>query len=243
MRTNKLKQNLKAGRVTSLCQLYFPSTTMVELIGKAGFDCVLLDGEHGTIGPESLDDLCRTAELVGITPIARVPNIEASTIQSYLDRGVLGILGPGIDTAEDARQLVDACLYPPVGRRGVGGAPRGADFRDVSAESDIERTNAETLVVAFLEHVEAMSNLDEIVAVEGIDSYYVGPADTALSLGVPGELDHPEVKGFEDRVREAAQAAGKPYFDDVTVGAQATHLFLDGARSFLEANRTVLAQA
>ena len=241
MRTNKLLDNMKAGRRTSVCQLYFPSATLVELMGLAGLDCVLVDGEHGTFTPENLDDLCRVAELVGLTPIARVPNIELSTIQSYLDRGIMGILGPGIDTGEDAQKLVDACRYPPLGKRGIGGAPRWVNFENVAGREQIEAANARILVVAFLEHIEAMENLDEIVEVEGIDAYYVGPADTSLSLGFPGEIDHPRVREFEERVRAAAQARGKQYFGDVIVGQRATNFFLDGARAFLEANKDALS--
>lgn len=241
MRTNTLLTNMKAGRRTSLCQLYFPSATLVELMGMAGLDCVIFDGEHGTFTPENLDDLCRVAELAGVTPIARVPNIESSTIQSYLDRGVVGIFGPGIDTKEDARQLVDACRFHPIGKRGIGGAPRWVAFQDYASREQTEEANAQIVVVAFLEHIAAMDNIDEIMEVDGIDAYYVGRADTSLSLGVPGEIDHPKVREFEDRVREAAHAHGKAYFDEVIVGQRATNFFLDGARAFLEANKEALA--
>ena len=240
MRTNKILDNMRAGRMTSVCQLYFPSTTLVELMGLAGLDCVAFDGEHGTFTPGDLDDLCRVAELVGLTTIARVPNIESSTIQSYLDRGVMGILGPGVDNKEDARQLVNACRYPPLGKRGTGGAPRGANFRNVSTQKHIDRANSQILVVAFLEHTDAIANLDEIMEVDGIDAYYVGPADTALSLGYPGQLDHPQIKGFEAKVRESAHAHGRKYFGDVIVGERATNMFLNGAKAFLEANKAAL---
>jgi len=241
MRTNKLLTNMRAGRKTSLCQLYFPSTTLVELMGLAGLDCVAFDGEHGTFTPENLDDLCRVAELVGLTPIARVPNIESSTIQSYLDRGILGILGPGIDTKKDAQKLVDACRYPPLGKRGIGGAPRWVHFEHVASREQIEEANSQILVVAFLEHLDAMEHLDEIMRVEGIDAYYVGPADTSLSLGFPGEIHHSKVKEFEAKVRKTAHAHGRKYFGDVIVGQRATNFFLDGARAFLEANKEGLS--
>ncbi len=145
MRTNKMLANMKAGRTTSLCQLYSPSTTLVELIGLAGFDCVLFDGEHGTFTTETLDDLCRVAELVGLTPIARVPDLNSALIQGYLDR-----------------------------------------------------------------------------------------------LGHAGELDHPEVLAFSERVRSAAAQRGRQYLCDVIVGERATNLFLKGARDFLQANRESL---
>ena len=205
-----------------------------------GIECLLIDGEHGTFTTRDLDDMCRVAELHGLTPIARVPNVEESTIQSYLDRGVLVIFAPGIDTAEDARQLVDASRYPPVGKRGIGGAPRWVGYQSVANRQQIEEANAGITVVAFLEHREAMDNLEEIMSVEGIDSYYVGPADMSLSLGHPGEIDHPEVEACVDRVRQAALARGRSYLGDVIVGERATNLFLNGARAFLEANAEAL---
>jgi len=103
MRSNKILARMKEGRPATGCQLAFPSAALIELLGIADLDFVLLDGEHGTFSWESLEDMCRVADLAGITAIARVPNIEESTILRYLDRGVQGILGPGIDTGEQAR--------------------------------------------------------------------------------------------------------------------------------------------
>ena len=241
MRKNRFLANLKAGRKTSVCQLYFPSAPVVELIGLAGLDCVLFDGEHGTFTPEDLDDLCRVAELGGLDTIARVPEISAPAIQSYLDRGVMGILGPGVDTKEDARKLADACRYPPIGKRGIGGAPRWLRYENVASREQIEEANSEILVVAFLEHIDAMENLDDIMSVEGIDAYYVGPADMSLSLGLPGELEHPKVKDVENTVRQAALARGRYYLGDGIAGVRATSMFLDGAKLFLETNRAALS--
>ncbi len=237
MRTNKIKANMNAGKLSYGCQLAFPSAPLIELMGKAGLDFVVLDGEHGTFGWEAVDDMCRVADLADVTAIARVPNIEPSTILRYLDRGVMGVLGPGIDTKEDAQQLVDACLYAPQGKRGLGGAPRAADYATVSDRAYVERTNSEMLVVAFLEHAEAIDNLDDILSVEGIDAYYVGPQDISMSLGLLGQPDHPKVHELTDRVRAAAEAVGRHYFGDVIRADRATNFFLNGVEAFLEANR------
>lgn len=240
MQKNKLLENIEAGRRTSICQLYSPSATLVEWIGLTGMDCLLIDGEHGTFTTRDLDDMCRAAELHGLTPIARVPNIAQSTIQSYLDRGVMGILGPGIDTAHDARTLVEASRYPPAGQRGIGGAPRWVGYQSVADRQQIEEANSRILVVAFLEHRAAMDNLEEIMSVEGIDAYYVGPADMSLSLGHPGQIEHPDVEACVDKVRQAAVARGRTYLGDVIVGERASNLFFNGARAFLEANAEAL---
>ena len=130
--------------------------------------------------------------------------------------------------------------YPPLGKRGIGGAPRWVGFGHVASQAQIEEANSQILVVAFLEHVAAIENLEEIVCVEGIDAYYVGPADMSLSLGLPGQIDHPKVKEVKAEVRRVAQDHGKYYLDDFIVGERATNMFLEGARAFLEANREAL---
>ena len=107
-RINRVKQAIGDGRIATGFSLCFPSPHIVEILGRLDFDFVWLDGEHGPFSLESLEDHCRTADAVGITPIARVPNIQTSTILQYLDRGIQGILGPHIASKADAEQLVKA---------------------------------------------------------------------------------------------------------------------------------------
>ncbi len=236
MRTNNVIARMSKGEVARGCILTFPSSTIVELIGMAGFDFVQFDGEHGPFTPESLDDLCRVADMSGLTPIARVPNIDASTILRFLDRGVMGIMGPHITTGERARELADACRYAPLGKRSFGSG-RGAYFGSFpSGPQYMEHTNAQILVIAQLEDVEVLEHLDEILSVEGIDLYASGAQDIAQSLGLPGEPDHPSVTKFESEVRRAVHAAGKKTTADVMVDARATNLFLEASRGFVQAN-------
>ena len=236
MKLNRILARIKEGRRATGCQLSFPSTTLVEVMGIAGLDFVHVDGEHGIFSWESVDDICRTADLSGLTVIARVPNIEESTILRYLDRGVQGILGPGIDTKAQAQQLVDACYYAPLGKRGLGGAPRASGYVHLADREYIEQANSQMFVAAFLEHPEAIENLDEILTVDGIHSYYVGPQDMSMSMGLPGQPDHPRVKEVTARVKEAANAIGKYYLGDLIKGDRATNYFLSGVKSFLESH-------
>ena len=241
MRPNKILARMREGRPATGCQLAFPSAALIDLMGLAGLDFVILDGEHGTFSWESLEDMCRVADLAGVTTIARVPNIEESTILRYLDRGVQGILGPGIDTGEQARQLVDACYYAPLGRRGLGGAPRAADYVNLAGREYLDGANREMLVVAFLEHAEALDNLDDILAVDGIHAYYVGPQDMSVSLGLGGQPHHPRIEEVTEQVKRAAEAAGKRYFGDMVVADRATNFFLKGIEVWLDENRDRLA--
>ena len=163
-----------------------------------GFDLVQHDGEHGLFSPESIDEMCRVADGFGLNVIARVPGIDSSTINSYLDRGVTGIWGPHIETAGEARALVDASLFGPDGQRSWGGG-RG-NYYNNSALMDIpggERTeymrqaNANMLVLCQLESARAFENLDAILEVEGIDGYVFGPNDLGAVHGASGAAGSP----------------------------------------------------
>ena len=235
MRVNQVIVKIKKGEIAYGCNLNFPSTAILELMGMAGFDYVQFDAEHGPFTPESLDDLCRVADMAGLTPMARVPNIDRSTILRFLDRGIMGILGPHITSRERAQQLADACRYVPQGKRSFGSG-RGAYFGNFSSGPDyMEHTNSNVLVMAQLEDVEVLDNLDEILTVDGIDFYASGPQDIAQSMGFQGQPNHPRVKDFEGQVVARVHAAGRKMVSDVTVSAVAAALFLDGARSFLKA--------
>ena len=241
MHQNKILANMKVGKVSTGCQIAFPSTVLMELMGIGGIDFVLIDGEHGTFSWEAIDDMCRVANLAEVTPIARVPNIESSTILRYLDRGIQGVFGPGIDSREDAQQLVDACYYAPKGTRGLGGAPRAAAYANLADLDYIKRANAEMFVVAFLEHITALENLDEIMEVEGIHAYYVGPQDMSVSMGLGGKPDHPRIKEASSLVRKAAEERGRKYLGtDIFVADRASNFFLNGIAAFMESHKDKL---
>lgn len=234
MRVNSVVSNMAQGRMSYGLNLSFPSTTLIELAGRVGFEFVTFDSEHGPFTVDILDDLCRVADMAGLTPMARVPDIEHPTILRFLDRGIMGITGPHIVDARRAQKLADACRYVPRGLRSFGSG-RGAYFGDVeSLPGYMERTNNNILVIAQLEDVQVLDNIEDILAVEGIDLYASGAQDIAQSLGLPGQPNHPDVLEFEARVRDAVHAAGKRMADDVMSSARATNMFMDSARAFLE---------
>ena len=237
MRVNNVITKMQAGEMAYGCSLTFPFPAVVELMGQAGLDHVSFDSEHGPFTPESLDDLCRVADMAGLTPMARVPNIDSSTILRFLDRGMMGITGPHITTGDRAQQLADACRYVPRGKRSFGSG-RGAYRGDISSGPEyMEHTNSQILVMAQLEDSEVLEHLDDILAVDGIDLYSSGAQDIAQSMGMPGQPNHPRVKEFESQVAARVRAAGKKMTSDVIVTTGASRLFLDGARAFLQAQK------
>ena len=236
MRTNNVITKMNAGETAYGCGFSFASPTLIELAGRAGFDFVSFDSEHGPFTIDILDDLCRFADMAGLTPMARVPDIEAPTILRFLDRGIMGITGPHIVNGDRARQLADACRYVPRGSRSYGSG-RGAYFSDfppgVTGYDYMAHANDNILVIAQLEDIEVLDNLDDILSVEGIDLFASGAQDIAQSLGLPGQPAHPRVREFERQVRDAVHAAGRRMADDVMASMRADHVFLDGARAFM----------
>jgi 2-keto-3-deoxy-L-rhamnonate aldolase RhmA len=234
MRINNVVSKMDAGEMAYGANLSFPSTTLIELSGRAGFDFVTFDSEHGPFTVDLLDDLCRVADMAGLTPMARVPDIEHPTILRFLDRGILGVTGPHIIDGERAQKLADACRYTPRGKRSFGSG-RGAYFGDFeSGQEYMAHTNDNILVIAQLEDVQVLDHLDDILSVEGIDLFTSGAQDIAQSLGLPGQPNHARVKEFEAQIRDAVHAAGRKMAEDVMISARATNMFLDGARAFLQ---------
>src|SRR5271170_7238607 len=232
---NRIKAAMRAGRKACGYGLTFPSPWVIDILGKLDFDYVFIDGEHGPFGLDQLEDLCRTAERHNLTTIARVPDIGSSTILRYLDRGIIGILGPHVATEADARQLVRACYFGPLGKRSFG-ANRGTDYNAGIADKAAyyREANEEMLVCALLEDAAVLDNLDAILAVPGIDLYGIGPIDFAQSLGYPGQLDHPAVVKATQQITERIHQAGRHMLADALTSAGVSDMLLEAGRHILE---------
>lgn len=242
LRKNNIFAKNREGELGLGLGLVYPSAEAVELVGMlGGFDYINLDGEHGLFSPESIDAMVRVADGYGLTVTARVPNLMSSTINQFLDRGVIGVLGPHVDTAEDAKALVDACRFVPEGQRSWGGG-RGTFYNDggLLGQPGLKRTeymeaaNKEMLVMAQLETATAFENLDSILEVEGIDAFAWGSNDLAQSMGLPGQPDHPDVKVAEASVAERIHAAGRKMSYDISSAIGLPEIVLSGARAYLE---------
>lgn len=209
MRTNDLKRKLASGQTVVGSFAYVPSAKLTEIIGLLGFDFVVVDMEHGPIDTSIAEDMVRAAELTGVTPLIRVTRNSPELILRALDIGAQGIHVPDITTAEDARSAAASSKYGPVGRRGLAGV-RAADYGLKQPLGDYApAANRETMVIAHIESERAVQNLDELLAVDGIDVYYLGPEDISNSLGIPGQSKDPRVvKLVEDGIRKIV-GAGK----------------------------------
>ena len=210
MKPNRMKEKILRGEPALGCSVMFPSPQVVEMLGFAGFDWVLIDCEHGSIGPADIELMAMACDAVGITPIARPRTNSASDIQSVMDRGVMGVQVPHVNTAEDARRAVAAVKFGTGAARGLAAGTRpdswglGARMPDFAA-----RANAQSLVCVQLEHESALRNLDAILAVDGIDVFFIGPSDLSQSMGFPGDPKAPPVAEAIDRALATIRAAGR----------------------------------
>ena len=161
MKPNRMKQKLLVGEPAFGVSIMFPSPHIVDIVGRLGFDWVLIDCEHGSISVESVELMVMAAETAGVTPIARPPVNGFEAIGQLMDRGVMGVQVPHVNTAEDARRAVEAVKYHPLGERGLAAGVRSASYGyGMSMSEYAEYANSETLVCVQLEEAEAVRNVD-----------------------------------------------------------------------------------
>jgi len=189
---NKTKEKLAAGQRVIGYRIPFHAPNLVELAGEAGLDFVMMDGEHGSITPESAEDMIRAAEVVGVTPIVRAAANRPEIILRYADRGAMGIIVPHVNTRQEAEAAVAAVKYAPQGRRGF---VRGRWTLAYPGEEDVfAAANRETLVICMVEERDGLDNLDGIIQVPGVDVVLFGTGDLSQSLGYLGQTRHPKVR-------------------------------------------------
>ena len=205
---NKAKVRVREGGPVVGCQMMFAHPQVVEHLGRVGFDWVLFDGEHGPVSPESIEIGVLAAENVGITPLARVPVNRPEVILRFMDTGLAGVLVPHVDSADDARAAVRAVKYHPMGERGLAGV-RAAGYGAMSQTDFVGHSNAQTMVLAMIESVNAIQNIEAIASVEGLDVLNIGTSDLSQSMGRPGKKDDPELIEMVRRVIQVGKASGK----------------------------------
>jgi len=203
---NLLKAKLKEGKpvIGTFVGLGHPDVT--EVLSRLGFDWLLLDGEHSPMSIETMQRMMQSMNGSECIPIVRPQWNDMVIIKRVLDIGAYGLLIPWVNTKEEAEYAVSACKYPPEGLRGFG--PRRAALFDPDY---FQTANDEILIIVQIETRQALSNLDAILSVKGIDACYIGPADLSISfgLGLP-KWDNPEYMKAFDQVLTAAKKWGKP---------------------------------
>lgn len=201
--------------------LKIASPEIVEIMGNAGFDYVIIDCEHGPLSLYQAQDMVRAAEAVGISSVIRVAANDPVMIARALDVGANAVQIPQVSTKEAAQSAATAAKYAPMGERGLCPSVRASKYTHILTQDYLKKANEETMVIIHIEGAEGVKNIDEILTVEGIDVIFLGPYDLSQSLGLSGQADHPKVVEMMESVVEKAKAQGKivgTYVDHVETG-------------------------
>ena len=200
---NTLKTKLRNNELTIGSWITLGNTCVAEIMAQSGFEWLTIDMEHSVITLDTAQQLIQVIEGYGVVPLVRVGENNPNIIKRVMDAGAYGVIVPMVNTKEDAEAAVKAVKYPPIGTRGVGLARAqryGFNFDEYAAT-----INEESVVIAQIEDIKAVDNLEAILSIEGIDGCIIGPYDLSGSLGVPGNFDHPEMLAALKKVEETCK--------------------------------------
>jgi 2-keto-3-deoxy-L-rhamnonate aldolase RhmA len=186
----------------------FGGPAMIEIIGLAGFDAAFIDLEHNAFDLGEVRSMILAAEVVGITAMIRTPGLDTGLILRLLDYGAGGIYVPHVTSAADARAVVDAARYPPIGDRGLLPTSRAARYGSLGLTEHLRRAREEVVLGVMIEDAAGVDRIEEIASVEGLDLIAIGPTDLSRSLGVLGQPNDPKLEAAISRVLAAIRSAG-----------------------------------
>jgi 2-keto-3-deoxy-L-rhamnonate aldolase RhmA len=236
VRENAVKRTLARGGVALGTMVFeFNSTGIARADAAAGAEFVIFDMEHTGWSTDTIRTLVATARGAALVPMVRVPATQYHLIARPLDVGAMGIMVPNVETEEQARTVVRSARYPPLGARGAGFglAHDDYDYRGADALATMRRANEELLLIAQIESVRGLENVEQIAALEGIDVLWIGHFDLTNSMGIPTQFSHPDYLRAVERVVAACARFGK------AAGFMAADV--DGAREALAQGFRILA--
>lgn len=204
----QLKSKLAQSEITIGSWITLGHTAIAEIMASAGFDWLVLDMEHSVLELNEVQTIIQVLDGKQCPAIVRLTSNHPDQIKRVMDAGATGVMVPMIKSAADAQAAVDAVYYPPRGQRGVGLARAQGFGASFPAYKQWLEENA--MIVAMIEHIDAVNAIDSILAVPGIDAYIIGPYDLSGSMGRPGDLNHPDVQSAIARILEAGKRAQKP---------------------------------
>ena len=208
MKKSPLKIKLKSKELTIGSWISFGFTQTCEIMTKTSFDWLVIDMEHTAIDFNQCLILIQIIESNGVAPLVRVGANDPLLIKRAMDAGANGIIVPMVNTVTDAQRAIDALYYPPVGNRGVG-LGRVQNY-GVGFEEYKKWAKTEIVFIPQIEHIDGVNNLEDILALEEVDGFIVGPYDLSGSLNVPGQWDHPDVIKALNKVKKVLSQNLKP---------------------------------
>jgi len=209
MNKSDIKNKMYSGEICLGTWVFLPSPDVVEIIGLAGLDFVVIDMEHSPITYENTSSMIVAAESKGIAPYVRISQLNASHILRTLDTGAHGIQIPHVETAEDAREIIQYSKYYPLGERGMAPSTRAGKYTLKTNKELLKKANDETLIVLTLESESSLDKVAEMTNIAGVDVIYIGPYDLSQAMGLPGEVEHPDVLKNMERIFTFINKSGK----------------------------------
>jgi 2-dehydro-3-deoxyglucarate aldolase len=206
MLARKIKEKMRRGEASVGSWMSMAHPSIAEILSMAGYDWVVIETEHTAIDVSEVLRLIIAIEQRGCIPLVRLAWNDPIQAKAVLDSGAAGVLVPMVNTKADAQLAVNMTKYPPLGFRGVGLA-RAQGYGE-NFDEYVKQANDDSLLIVQIEHKDAVANIEEILSVPGIDGTFIGPYDLSLSLGIPGQIRHPEVVAAKKKVREATMARG-----------------------------------
>jgi 4-hydroxy-2-oxoheptanedioate aldolase len=207
---NAIKEKLARGEVVaSMTVRLVPGVEIVRIAKSAGFDTLYIDLEHSSLSIQATSQISIMALEAGVPAFVRVPANTPEYISRVLDGGALGVIAPGVRSAEEARAVVAAAKYPPLGERGLAPGLPHLQYRTFPAEEALPAMNDATMVIVQFESAAALAAMAEIVAVPGVDMVMIGTNDLLADLGLPGQYDHPKVDEAYSKTIKTCRAHGK----------------------------------
>lgn len=209
MNENKLKAIIGQDRAALGSWISLTDPAVVELLGLAGFDFAIIDQEHACLDYQTVENMVRAADAVGITPLVRVGQNNENAILRVMESGAHGVIVPHVMDGKSARFAVEAVKYQPRGFRGISALTRAARWTTVPLADHLRVSNEQTMVIPMVEDVEGIENIEEILSVDGVDVVFIGPADLARAYGVADKKDSPIVRDAIEGAAAAARRIGK----------------------------------
>ncbi|OGA47981.1 MAG: aldolase [Betaproteobacteria bacterium RIFCSPLOWO2_12_FULL_62_13] len=207
---NRVKEKLAREEVVaSMTVRLVRSIEIARMAASAGFDTLYVDVEHNGFSWDTTGQICMAALAAGITPFVRVPTTAPEHVAAALNGGALGVIAPHVRSAADARRVVAAAKFPPLGERSAGGPVPHLQFRSFPASQADPALNDATMVIVMMETLDALEHVEEIAAVEGMDMMMIGTNDLTAEMGIPGQYDDPRVRAAYARTTAACRKHGK----------------------------------
>lgn len=206
MLASKIKEKMRRGEPSLGTWLSMAHPSIAEILAMAGYDWVVIETEHTAIDVSEVLPLIIAIEQRGSVPLVRLAWNDPIQAKAVLDSGAAGVLVPMVNSKADAELAVQMTKYPPLGFRGIGLARAQGYGENFNAY--VQNANTDSLLIVIIEHKDAVANIEEILSVPGIDGTFIGPYDLSMSLGLPGQLNHPAVRDAKIKVRDATLAHG-----------------------------------